>query len=68
MRFFAGACRVPRNKLPERIGRLLALTDLEAKRDVAAGNLSGGMRQLLALGCARPRTAFAFSRRTDLGA
>jgi ABC-2 type transport system ATP-binding protein len=52
MRFFAGACRVPRYKLPERIGRLLALTDLEAKRDVAAGNLSGGMRQLLALGCA----------------
>ena len=52
MRFFAGACRVPRHQLPERIGRLLALTDLEAKRDVAAGNLSGGMRQLLALACA----------------
>ena len=52
IRFFAGACRVPRYKLPERIGRLLALTDLEAKRDEAAGNLSGGMRQLLALGCA----------------
>ena len=52
MRFFAGACRVPRHEIPDRIERLLALTDLQAKRDVAAGKLSGGMRQLLALGCA----------------
>ncbi len=52
MRFFAGACRVPRHQIPGRIRRLLALTDLETSRDVAAGNLSGGMRQLLALGCA----------------
>jgi len=32
--------------------RLLRLTDLESKRDVAAGSLSGGMRQLLSLSCA----------------
>jgi ABC-2 type transport system ATP-binding protein len=52
LRFFGGACRVPPAKLENRISGLLALTDLEPKRDVAAGSLSGGMRQLLALGCA----------------
>ena len=52
LRFFGGACRVPRTELDKRIGNLLQLTDLEAKRGVPAGSLSGGMRQLLALGCA----------------
>jgi len=52
IRFFGGASRVPRAKLPERLTRLLALTDLEAKRHAPAGSLSGGMRQLLALACA----------------
>jgi drug efflux transport system ATP-binding protein len=52
MRFFGGACRVPRDELEKRIENLLKLTDLEGKRDTAAGSLSGGMRQLLALGCA----------------
>ena len=52
MRFFGGACRVPRAQLEPHIVRLLTLTDLEKKRDVPAGSLSGGMRQLLALGCA----------------
>ncbi len=52
MRFFGGACRVPRAELEPQIARLLKLTDLEKKRDVAAGTLSGGMRQLLALACA----------------
>ena len=52
MRFFGGACRVPRAQLQPQIDRLLKLTDLERKRDVPAGSLSGGMRQLLALGCA----------------
>jgi ABC-2 type transport system ATP-binding protein len=51
IRFFGGACRVPRGELPERIDRLLELTDLKAKRDASAGSLSGGMRQLLALAC-----------------
>jgi ABC-2 type transport system ATP-binding protein len=51
-RFFGGACRVPATQLEERIGRLLGLTDLEKERDTAAGSLSGGMRQLLAIGCA----------------
>ena len=52
LRFFGGASRVPATKLETQIGRLLELTDLQQKRDTAAGSLSGGMRQLLALGCA----------------
>ncbi|MEY2439772.1 MAG: drug efflux transport system ATP-binding protein [Verrucomicrobiota bacterium] len=51
-RFFGGACRVPAAELGKRIARLLKLTDLEKKPAVPAGSLSGGMRQLLALGCA----------------
>jgi ABC-2 type transport system ATP-binding protein len=51
-RFFGGACRVPAAELEKRIGRLLTLADLEAKRNAPAGSLSGGMRQMLALGCA----------------
>src|SRR3954464_3441677 len=52
MRFFGGACRVPRPRMEPQIDRLLRLTDLEKKGDVPAGSLSGGMRQLLALACA----------------
>src|SRR5436189_4419565 len=52
IRFFGGACRVPRGELPARTERLLELTDLKAKRDASAGDLSGGMRQMLALACA----------------
>src|SRR5436305_12084715 len=51
-RFFGGAYRVPVTQLEERIANLLRLADLEEKRDTPAGSLSGGMRQLLALGCA----------------
>src|SRR5881398_3886076 len=51
-RFFGGACRVPITELNERIANLLGLTDLRENRNTAAGSLSGGMRQLLALGCA----------------
>ena len=52
LRFFGGACRVPLAELDARIARLLALTDLQEKKSASAGSLSGGMRQLLALGCA----------------
>jgi ABC-type multidrug transport system ATPase subunit len=52
IRFFGGACRVPRAQLPERIKRLLTLTDLQRKREAMAGTLSGGMRQMLAVACA----------------
>jgi ABC-2 type transport system ATP-binding protein len=51
-RFFGGACRVQPAHLEREIARLLRLTDLEQKRSVPAGSLSGGMRQLLSLGCA----------------
>src|ERR1700738_2599840 len=52
LRFFGGACSVPAAELEKRISRLLSVTDLKSKRNTAAGSLSGGMRQLLALGCA----------------
>ena len=52
LRFFGGAYRVPVAELDQRIARLLALTDLQEKKSASAGSLSGGMRQLLALGCA----------------
>ena len=52
IRFFAGASRVPRSEMPERLERLLKLTDLEKKRRAMAGELSGGMRQMLAMSCA----------------
>lgn len=52
IRFFAGASRVPRNEMPKRLERLLQLTDLEKKRRAMAGELSGGMRQMLAMACA----------------
>lgn len=61
LRFFAGAYRVPPNEMESRISCLLGQMDLEAKRDAPAGSLSGGMRQLLALGCAlvhRPPVLF----------
>src|SRR3989475_4741888 len=51
-RFFAGAYGVPGAELERRIERLLRLSDLEEKVNAAAGSLSGGMRQLLAIGCA----------------
>lgn len=52
LRFFGGACRVPAADLGPRLERLLGQMDLAAKRDAPAGSLSGGMKQLLALGCA----------------
>src|SRR5437016_878256 len=51
-RFFGGAYGVPGAELERRIERLLRLIDLEEKRNTAAQSLSGGMRQLLAIGCA----------------
>src|SRR4030095_8072258 len=51
-RFFGGAYGVSGAELEQRIERLLRLSDLEEKVNTAAGSLSGGMRQLLAIGCA----------------
>lgn len=52
LRFFAGAYGVPPNEIEGRVSQLLTQMDLVKKRESAAGKLSGGMRQLLALGCA----------------
>lgn len=52
LRFFAGAYRVPGHELEGRVKNLLGQMDLEKKGHTPAGSLSGGMRQLLALGCA----------------
>src|SRR6267143_747166 len=51
-RFFGGAYGVPGAELEQRIERLLGLIDLQEKRNTAAASLSGGRRQLLAIGCA----------------
>jgi ABC-2 type transport system ATP-binding protein len=51
-RFFGGAYGVPGAELARRIDHLLHVIDLEEKRNTAAQSLSGGMRQLLAIGCA----------------
>jgi ABC-2 type transport system ATP-binding protein len=51
-RFFGGAYGVPGAELDRRIERLLRVADLQEKRTTAAQSLSGGMRQLLAIGCA----------------
>jgi ABC-type multidrug transport system ATPase subunit len=51
-RFFGGASRVAPAELEKRMSNLLRRTDLEEKRNTPAGSLSGGMRQLLAMGCA----------------
>ena len=51
-RFFGGAYGVPGAELDRRIERLLCVADLTQKRNTAAESLSGGMRQLLAIGCA----------------
>src|SRR5246500_65089 len=51
-RFFGGAYGVPGAELEPRIERLLRVIDLQEKRQTPAQSLSGGMRQLLAIGCA----------------
>ena len=41
MRFFGGACRVPRGELEKRIARLLELVDLEGEREDGGGKSIG---------------------------
>ena len=64
-RFFGGAYGVPGDELERRIKRLLRVIDLAEERNAAAQSLSGGMRQLLAIGCAlvhNPSLLFSMSR------
>jgi len=52
LRFFGGACRVPKDRLRMRIEKLLSELDLAADRDTKAGSLFGGFKQLLSISCA----------------
>lgn len=61
MRFFAGLYGVPSRKAGSEAERVLALTALAGREDSLAGELPGGFRQRLALGCAllhAPRVLF----------
>jgi ABC-2 type transport system ATP-binding protein len=52
LRFFAGAYRVPGNKIKDRIRKVMHDMDLELREKERAGRLSGGYKQLLAMACA----------------
>lgn len=52
LRYAAGLRKVPPEIFAERAGRYLGLVNLERFRGRLAGNLSGGMKQKLALCCA----------------
>ncbi len=59
--FYGDAYNVPAREAAERKRELLRLTGLEGREDQAAGNLSGGLKQRLAISCAlvhRPRILF----------
>lgn len=59
IRFFADVQDVPRKQITERMDALLKSADMDKFKKRLAGNLSGGMKQKLALCCAlihKPRT------------
>jgi ABC-2 type transport system ATP-binding protein len=61
MEFYAAVYGVPRGERNARIAELVAMAGLAGREDELTGNLSGGWRQRLALGCAivhRPRVLF----------
>jgi len=59
--FYGGIYRIPRGKLAERAEWVIAMAGLPERRNSLAGELSGGWKQRLALGCAllhEPRIIF----------
>jgi ABC-2 type transport system ATP-binding protein len=61
LRFFAGMYNVPRRDLDQRIAWALRMSDLEGRENLMTGELPGGWKQRLALGCAvlhRPPVLF----------
>ncbi len=52
LRFFAGAYRVPANKVKDQMLKVMHDMDLEQRGAERAGRLSGGYKQLLAIACA----------------
>ncbi len=59
--FYAGLYGISRRERKERIGEMIGMAMLTGSENVLAGNLSGGWKQRLALGCAiisRPAVLF----------
>ena len=59
--FYAGVYGVPRTERAGRVRDVIAMLDLNGRENDQAGDLSGGWRQRLALGCAlvhRPKLLF----------
>ncbi|UWG95739.1 ABC transporter ATP-binding protein [Dehalobacter sp. DCM] len=52
LKFYAGLYRIPRKELANRLEEMIAMADLLGRENELAGNLSGGWKQRLALGCA----------------
>lgn len=52
VRLFAGLYNVPSDKLTERIDWALEMANLKGQENLIVGNLPGGWKQRLALGCA----------------
>ena len=52
LRLFAGLYNVPSDKLTERINWALEMANLKGQENLIVGNLPGGWKQRLALGCA----------------
>lgn len=52
LQFYAGLYNLPKAIKNERIGEMLEMAGLAARQKQLAGNLSGGWKQRLALGCA----------------
>jgi ABC-2 type transport system ATP-binding protein len=50
--FYAGIYRVPRKRRSQRVNELIAMAGLTGRERQLAGQLSGGWKQRLALGCA----------------
>jgi ABC-2 type transport system ATP-binding protein len=51
LRFYAGMYSLPETVLPERIAEMIEMAGLKGRERELAGNLSGGWKQRLALGC-----------------
>jgi ABC-2 type transport system ATP-binding protein len=52
LRFFAGAYRIPPNRVKDRMEKVVQEMDLGLREKERAGRLSGGYKQLLAIACA----------------
>lgn len=52
LNFYAGIYNIPHNRRKDRMQELLEMAQLKGREHELAGNLSGGWKQRLALGCA----------------